>query len=304
MRASSTHTSPEACKDTLLDKSGSPQILVNLSSSLRLPNSKKTSMQDVLRSKLNRIHVGLRRSRALSVQEVFSSPTHEHPTFYVPSPSGKNKLNESEPISLPILNDCDIRSPKLNEKHRSRSRTRHRNSVAVEPTASNDNGYHSYESQDYASLPFEPEPDYDDPPWKKTNQTRNTTSQRRWSVIEGLIRINNTSSHSKQYEIDSGPPSIPFDVSPNIIKPDKTSINKNKIPKAKLVDNKHTERARSHSPAKNKNVSLNTTKKPNIRNAKVITSKSHYGFMNSEQRPDVGQSYDHGRMHREHKQVN
>lgn len=303
MRASSTHTSPEACKDTLLDKNGSPQILVNLSSSLRLPNSKKASVQDVLRSKLNRIHVGLRKRRALSVQEVFSSPTHEQPTFYVPSPSGKNKLNESEPISLPILNDCDIKSPNIKEKHRSRSRTRNRNSVTVEPTAVNDNGYHSYESQEYASLPFEPEPDYDDPPWKNTNQIRNTASQRRWSVIDGLIRINNPSQSKVQYEIDSGPPSIPFHVSPNIIKPDKNNVNKNKIPKAKLIDNKHTERARSHSPAKNKNAALNTTKRPNIRNTKVITSKSHYGFMNSGQRPDVGQSFDHGRMNREHKQV-
>lgn len=299
LRASNKHSSPEACEDTLLDKNESPQILVNLSSSLRLPSAKKCSVQDVLRSKLNRIHMGLRKRRALSVHEVFSSPTHEQPTFYVASPTLKNILSDSEPTSLPIMNDCDIKSPKLKEKHRSRSRTRYRYNDAAEPTVGNDNGYHSYESQEFGSLPFEPEPDYDDSPCTNS-QIRNTPSQRRWSVIDGLMRMNNSSQSPKNrsYEVDSGPPSIPFEVT------SKTAV-KNKIPKAKLIDNKHSERARSHSPVKNKNTAtvLNVTKKPNTRNTKVITSKSHYGFMNSEQRPEVGQSFDHGLMSREHKQV-
>lgn len=81
-------------------------------SSLRLPQ--KTGVQDVqklLRNKLNRIHAGLRKRRAISVQEVFGNATTPapQPTFYVPSPVGPNddsleySNGNSGPSSLPLF---------------------------------------------------------------------------------------------------------------------------------------------------------------------------------------------------------
>lgn len=314
MRASSTHTSAEPCRDALLDNNKSPHILVNLNSSLRLPNTKKNSVQEVLRSKLNSINVGLRKRRALSVQEVFTSPTHDQPTFYVPSPAAQSSLNDSEPTSLPSISvGCDlIESNSKVENNRGRPRSRYRDIGSGEPTRptqatiSNDHGYHSYDSQGYDSLPLEPEPDYDDPPWTNNSQTRNPSSQRRWSVVEGLIRFSNSlhSSKVQSYEPDSGPASIPFEFALQTPDDKNVKTTKNKIPKAKLFGSKHPERARSHSPVKNKNTKLqNGTKKSNTKNTKVITSKSHYGFMSSEQRQEVSKSVDHGRMNKEHKQV-
>ncbi|XP_066996380.2 uncharacterized protein [Anabrus simplex] len=52
-------------------------------------------MQQILRSKLNRIHAGLRKRRALSVHEVSSSGRHQ-PTFYVPSPLSKSTSQYSQ----------------------------------------------------------------------------------------------------------------------------------------------------------------------------------------------------------------
>ncbi|XP_058827025.1 histone-lysine N-methyltransferase Suv4-20-like [Topomyia yanbarensis] len=93
------------------------------SASMRLPGQ-KTSMNEVqqlLRSKFNRIHAGLRKRRALSVQEVFQMPglaTPTKPTFYVPSPlvserCPHNPLRYEEetneevdgPLSLPFINE-------------------------------------------------------------------------------------------------------------------------------------------------------------------------------------------------------
>lgn len=82
-------------------------------SSLRLPQ--KTGVQDVqklLRNKLNRIHAGLRKRRAISVQEVFGNPATPapQPRFYVPSPVCPNddsleyhNGNGSGPSSLPLF---------------------------------------------------------------------------------------------------------------------------------------------------------------------------------------------------------
>lgn len=302
LRASSTRTTAEPCRDSLLDNNKSPHILVNLSSSLRLPNSKKNSVQEVLRSKLNSINVGLRKRRALSVQEVFASPSHDRPTFYVPSPAAKSSSNDSEPTSLPIIDGRNlIEANSKVEKDRGRPRSRYREIGSKEPIINNDHGYHSYDSRGYDSLPLEPEPDYDDPPWTNNPQTRNgnPSSRRRWSVVEGLMRIG-----SPSYEPDSGPASIPFEVPLQAHTDKNMEGTKNKIPKAKLFGSKHPERARSHSPVKNKNTKLqNGTKMSNARNTRVITSKSHYGFTSSEQRQEVGKSVDHGRISKEHKQV-
>ncbi|XP_053683434.1 uncharacterized protein LOC128733694 [Sabethes cyaneus] len=93
------------------------------SASMRLPGQKSSinEVQQLLRSKFNRIHAGLRKRRALSVQEVFQMPsqaTPTKPTFYVPSPLVGERIphnptryeeesNEEEdgPLSLPYISE-------------------------------------------------------------------------------------------------------------------------------------------------------------------------------------------------------
>lgn len=93
-----------------------PGLKAFKSASMRLPNQ-KSSIQEVhqlLRNKFNRLNVGLRKKRSLSVQEVFenvpSQTDARAPTqFYVPSPSEVDRLQKDEsngPSSLPFyLND-------------------------------------------------------------------------------------------------------------------------------------------------------------------------------------------------------
>ncbi|KAK6630150.1 hypothetical protein RUM44_005701 [Polyplax serrata] len=56
------------------------------------PKSKSSSdkifpdVQQMLRTKFNRIHAGLRKRRAVSIHEVQANRTSQHPIFYVPSP--------------------------------------------------------------------------------------------------------------------------------------------------------------------------------------------------------------------------
>ncbi|XP_044256183.1 pro-interleukin-16-like [Tribolium madens] len=251
LRGISTQSSPEASRDTLLNPS--PRILVSTphaTSSLRLPGAKKSSVQDVLRAKLSRIHVGLRKRRALSVQEFFHSPTHEpqqpQPTFYVPSP---------------VTPDTG----EVQTRRRARSRQRTVNSVNLTP----DYGYDS-ESQGYDSLPYEPPPDYD----LDENQ-----ATRRWSVVGSILHKNNQDNKTK-----------------NLIKLENLNI---KIPKTKLK----FERARSHSPNKNKYQTKPIKSEADTRNfnSKVVTSKSHYELI-TKQRPDVGQNGECERMTSDHKQ--
>ncbi|XP_018328634.1 tyrosine-protein phosphatase non-receptor type 13 isoform X2 [Agrilus planipennis] len=302
LRTPSAQSTPEQSRDALLDDSNSnPRILVSTphtSSSLRLPGKKAGSVQELLRSKLNRIHVGLRKRRALSVQEVFSSPTEEKPTFYVPSP------NERVPSIGPNRNPsnfvCDEPSrPK--EIHRSRPRTRYSDYDPHEILIQKiDNGYHSYESQGYDSLPFEPEPDYDDPPWK--NKTTKSPS-RRWSMADGLMTKKSAGQQSQRHEVDSGPSSIAYEhVLPvnngGAKKPSVTGHNVSKIPKAKLVSGKLRERTRSHSPATINNDN-NSNAKDNAKTSKVVTSNSYYGIVNSEQRQEVHTNKDYGRINRQ-----
>ncbi|XP_021710874.1 uncharacterized protein LOC5565736 isoform X2 [Aedes aegypti] len=109
------------------------------SASMRLPGQKSSinEVQQLLRSKFNRIHAGLRKRRALSVQEVFQMPaqtTPTKPTFYVPSPLvGERKphnpsryeeeLNEDEdgPLSLPYINENLLKVDDAHVKLRDRS---------------------------------------------------------------------------------------------------------------------------------------------------------------------------------------
>ncbi|XP_055594507.1 pro-interleukin-16-like [Uranotaenia lowii] len=105
------------------------------SASMRLPGQKSSinEVQQLLRSKFNRIHAGLRKRRALSVQEVFQMPaqtTPSKPTFYVPSPLiGERNHNSSVPrfdeesndeddgpISLPYISD-DLLNPTATPVH-------------------------------------------------------------------------------------------------------------------------------------------------------------------------------------------
>ncbi|XP_022908148.1 uncharacterized protein [Onthophagus taurus] len=245
LRSPSTPAPPEPCRDSLLDDTHSSPILVSLpqiSTSLRIPNStKKSSVQEVIRSKLNRIHVGLRKRRAVSVHEVFNSPTHDQqPTFYVPSPNDK--------------------------KERGRQRTRD-----LPKTVTKDHGYHSYEGNEADKAPFEPEPDYDDDTWC-SNQTGNS---RRWSVVEGLVSYHY--QNRTKTPVDSGSSSVPYEFEPkhqNQKIPQRDDV-KNKIPKARLM--KHPERARSQSPAKNKsystplkNVSPENKKERNCKNGQNV----------------------------------
>lgn len=307
LRTSSAQNSPEPCRDSLLEDQNK-HILVSTphgSSSLRLPNSKKGSVQDVLRSKLNRIHVGLRKRRALSVQEVFSSPTHEQPTFYVPSPAGARVPECNSPDSGP-LRVCDTPQRKASEGHRSRSRTRYTNNATTNtPDASaNDYGYQSCDSQGYDSLPFEPEPDYDDSPWNGYT-TPTQICARRWSVVDGLIRYKN--SHSQPQPAKKPEAPTPPEKPTTKVTLDNIS---NKIPKAKL-SSKNQERARSHSPAKKtqkdhaKSIA-NLPKECDVRGgagSKVVPSRSHYEFTRDEQRPEAGQNGEYGRINKEHRQV-
>lgn len=76
-----------------------PSLKAFKSASMRLPGQ-KSSLQEVhqmLRNKFNRLNVGLRKKRTLSVQEVFQSPPSQQkvqtPTqFYVPSPMPSSKV--------------------------------------------------------------------------------------------------------------------------------------------------------------------------------------------------------------------
>lgn len=312
LRTSSVHNSPEPSRSSLIE-SDSPRILVSTptsSSSLRLPG-KKGTVQEILRSKLNRIHAGLRKRRALSVQEVFTSPTREQTTFYVSSPN-ENKSEDINKCSSYIIDNCDILDHKSNDTHRSRPRSRYGNGISTsEFNSNNDHGYHSYESQGYDSLPFEPEPDYDDPPEKELQQS---SSNRRWSMADTFMMYKNfyRKPHLQTKEIDSGPTSLELENSKKLIDTTWNSTNSNKIPKAKLSNGKIRERTRSHSPIKNKNANhskstINVSKEINLNKnnqSKVVTtSKSHYGFVNSEQRQEVNVSADYGRMNKEHRQV-
>lgn len=145
----------ETSKSTLLESS-SPHILVSTphtTSSLRIPNtSKRNSVQDVLRAKLSQIHVGLRKRRALSVQEFFHNPNQEKPTtFYVPSP-------------------CPDSTTAQNRRPRPRQRTV--NSLSFTPAQSRE--YIKCQSGEWDNLPYEPPPDYD---------VEEKPPSRRWSVV-------------------------------------------------------------------------------------------------------------------------
>lgn len=162
LRGVSIHNQ-ETSKSTLLETS--PQhILVSTAhttSSLRIPSStKKSSVQDVLRAKLSQIHVGLRKRRALSVQEFFHNPTNSQekpPTFYVPSPSSPLKEKDDIP---PVRTQ--------------RSRQRTINSLTFSPSQTEK---FIRTSGQWDNALYEPPPDYD---------VEERPPNRRWSVITSV----------------------------------------------------------------------------------------------------------------------
>ncbi|XP_060516026.1 tyrosine-protein phosphatase non-receptor type 13-like isoform X2 [Cylas formicarius] len=169
LRGVTFHNS-EPSKSALLEQS-SPHILVSTphtTSSLRIPSStKKNSVQEVLRAKFSQIHVGLRRRRALSVQEFFQPPGNgpEQPktAFYVPSPT-----STTPPRKSPSFQSASERKP----------RPRQRASLNLS-LASNEYASHYY---------YEPPPDYD--------EDNNLQRHRRWSVA-----INNLPEQSPRTKL-------------------------------------------------------------------------------------------------------
>lgn len=289
LRGLSTQNSSEASRDSLLN-TPSPRILVSTphaTSSLRLPGAKKSSVQEVLRAKLSRIHVGLRKRRALSVQEFFHSPTHDQqeqseqqqqPKFYVPSPVSP----DSESALLPTIEGYISLDQRQESETRRRARSRQRTINSVSFSTSRDYRYDIAENQGY-SLPYEPPPDYD---------LDDNTSVRRWSAAGSILHKSNFDNNKNK----------------NNAKLENVNI---KIPKTKLNKNrKHFERARSHSPNKNKDL-IKPIKKESLAKifnvtevvTEVVTSKSHYELMSLEQRPEVGQNGELQRMSNDYKQV-
>lgn len=209
------------------------------------------------------MHVALRKRRALSVQEVFNSPSHEQPTFYVPSVSDEDY--DSGSVSLPIIDTGNMIAPHT----RGRQRTKYKNESVNYETNTNDHGYHSYEDSTLLEkLPYEPEPDYDDDnKWCLSHHEK----QRRWSVVDGLMRYSNNATPRPKIQssqIDSGPNSIQF----NYNQRKYAAQIKNQIPKAKLTSRKQHERARSHSPAKNNGAKDSNTEIKTPSGGKVYNS--------------------------------
>ncbi|XP_055691985.1 pro-interleukin-16-like [Lutzomyia longipalpis] len=87
-----------------------PLLKTFKSASMRLPGQKSSiqEVQQLLRNKFTRLHAGLRKRRALSVQEVFHTPPPSQ--FYVPSPGHDEYCESDGPASLPFAVNGD-RSP-------------------------------------------------------------------------------------------------------------------------------------------------------------------------------------------------
>lgn len=137
-----------------------PSLKAFKSASMRLPGQ-KSSLQEVhqmLRNKFNRLNVGLRKKRTLSVQEVFQSPASQQKgqapsQFYVPSPmpTAKNYNDDTESqqngdmSSLPYCgpNASNAKPTALNNQTSPERSTLQRNSLSpkngdVKPMARTD----------------------------------------------------------------------------------------------------------------------------------------------------------------------
>lgn len=115
-----------------------PGLKTFKSASMRLPGQKSSiqEVQQLLRLKFNRINIGLRKRRALSVQEVFHQQQNDEvsvpppPQFYVPSPladgkrqtnNNNNNYNDDGPSSLPYFVNDSMKMQETKEQNSSRS---------------------------------------------------------------------------------------------------------------------------------------------------------------------------------------
>ncbi|XP_055622417.1 uncharacterized protein LOC129765981 isoform X2 [Toxorhynchites rutilus septentrionalis] len=226
------------------------------SASMRLPGQKSSinEVQQLLRNKFNRIHAGLRKRRALSVQEVFQlpgqTPVQSKPTFYVPSPlvSEKNPHNpphyeeetyedDDGPISLPYINEnllaveqtqVSLRDRSLSPR-KERTKTWYRNIDLNAPIPKAEKA--SENGQSPVSTPVTDGDHVDDSPKQKADKP-NFSIGGRVSLRERVENMNLSRLRSKPSNTNSASPQP------------KKATEQRKI------------RPRSHSPLKNIKINL------------------------------------------------
>lgn len=184
--------------------------------SLRLLNSyKKSSMQEVqemLKSKFNRIHTSLKKRRTSSAQEIFSNPENpQNPTFYVPTPlkneSMSHSVHDFSPHSFPCYasegsarnksTGCENGYRNINGYNCTRRENGNFNGCTAcktnnsEPISFKRLVYEpsirkvSFNRNESIKYPVEePEPDYDQDDEPETTEEKKFTSARRWSVAD------------------------------------------------------------------------------------------------------------------------
>ncbi|GLV43022.1 arc [Carabus blaptoides fortunei] len=313
--------------------------------SLRLLNSyKKSSIQEVqemLKSKFNRIHTGLKKRKTSSAQEIFSNPANQqNPTFYVPTPL----KNESMPHSV------DDFGPHSFPCYESEGSTRNR-STGCENGYRNINGYNctrrgngdlngwtacktnncepisfkrlvyepsirKFSFNRYESLKYpveEPEPDYDQDDETETTEEKKCTSARRWSVADNpnyrrLFRYSTSFTAG-------------FNKTKNNSNQDKWTTKTKNPPQHNLNDlTTDVKPTSSHSANLERKFKsgINHTKTEVVRtennedvqhgseknaNSWMSDSKSYYGFVGGGQRPETDLATDRAaRMSKEHMQ--
>lgn len=218
-----------------------PGLKAFKSASMRLPGQ-KSSMQEVqqmLRNKLNRLNVGLRKKRTMSVQEVFQTPSSQNtpvrakPNFYVPSPnvsSYGNDCDGNEPTSLPpIINNS--KTTNIGPSNRSTSPIK-----SVSPSHSNDLSKQITRTQSYRTKIHVPAASDD-----KANNANDTN---------GKTSKNNDSSSKSNGRLPQ------FLIGGRVSLRDKNATKPTTPSTASKISNAVRERMRrrprSHSPAKPK----------------------------------------------------
>lgn len=203
-------------------------ILVSTPRCLRLSSLKKAGVQEVLRSKFNRIQQGLSKKRDVLVQNASGVTTYEQPTFYIPTPIAclEPELASSR---QPISESASEVEPLLGRK--SSLQTEYNTSASFI-----DGGSHTCD-QKFDSIPIEPEPDYDDFPIYSTNSLAQRRLQQRWSalIVDEPRRCNLESFKNIAH----------------------LTVETGIIPKVKLNNNNHDLRAQSQYASKRTSVSLN-----------------------------------------------
>lgn len=179
-------------------------------------SGQKSSLQEVhqmLRNKLNRLNVGLRKKRTLSVQEVFESPSQPNapnrtPTqFYVPSPNTSAKVyiedNSSnrgstgdEPTSLPFYlnSDENEKSQTLNNNQTNGSRS---NSPTKSTSMKNDDSKQIIRTQSFRTKIHVPAANETTDLNKKLTLENNSNKTAPQFVIGGRVSLREKTANSK-----------------------------------------------------------------------------------------------------------